>query len=479
MIVLELKFLAGRYHATPWGRNVNEGVPEWPPSPYRIARALIDVWKRRYPEWSEDRVKPLLNALAAPARFFLPPAVSAHTRSYLSSNQKDASKKQLIFDAFLALDKSHTVMVGFDAEIDGGEFQDLARLLEGLNYLGRSESWVEAGLSEDADAEWNCFPVSNGGSTGGAQSVRVACLLPEESYREQLFGRVGLSWIDALCVSTRELLKEGWSAPFLLNWTDYAMPLEQPLQSSSRLPLRSRFSCARYALSATVLPPVQETLQVAERIRARLMGIHKRIKEDNPALVSSLFSGKQPDGTPLEGHRHAFYIPSDEDGDGRIDHVTITSAEPFEEDELSSLDRLTSIWQPKGRPYLRFVLVSLSAESKVQLSESWVSATPFITSRHYRKGRGTYEQWLTAELCRECSFHGLPSPSSVEWIPRTLHTMHPVHWFEFTRSRKGQTPVPGYGCIISFKNAVSGPFSLGAGCHFGLGAFVPYLGANL
>lgn len=478
MIVLELRFLAGRYHATLWGRNVNEGIPEWPPSPYRIARALIDVWKRRWPEWSEDRVKPLVNALAAPARFCLPPAVAAHTRSYLSSNQKDASKKQLIFDAFLALDKGHKVMIGFDAEVDDKGLQDLARLLEGLNYLGRSESWVEARVSEDADAEWNCLPVADRGVTGGARSVRVACLLPEENYREHLLGRVGLTWIDALCVSTGELLKEGWSAPFLLDWIDYAMPPEQ-LPTGRTLPLRSKFNCARYALSATVLPPIQETLQVAERVRAYLMGIHKRIKEDNPGLVSSLFSGKQPDGTPLEGHRHAFYVPSDEDGDGRIDHVTITSAEPFGEDELSSLDRLTSIWQPKGRPDLQFVLVSLSAENRVQLSETWVSATPFVTSRHYRKGRGAYEQWLTAELCRECSFHGLPSPSSVEWIPGTLHTMHPVRWFEFTRSRKGQAPVSGYGCIVSFKDPVSGPFSLGAGCHFGLGAFVPYRRANL
>lgn len=32
MPVLEIFFLAERYHATAWGRNVNEGEPEWPPS---------------------------------------------------------------------------------------------------------------------------------------------------------------------------------------------------------------------------------------------------------------------------------------------------------------------------------------------------------------------------------------------------------------------------------------------------------------
>ena len=27
---LKLTFPSGRYHATPWGRHVNEGAPEWP-----------------------------------------------------------------------------------------------------------------------------------------------------------------------------------------------------------------------------------------------------------------------------------------------------------------------------------------------------------------------------------------------------------------------------------------------------------------
>jgi hypothetical protein len=56
VVVIELRFLTGRFHATPWGRNVNEGVPEWPPSPYRLLRALYDAWKRKRPDWPEGRV---------------------------------------------------------------------------------------------------------------------------------------------------------------------------------------------------------------------------------------------------------------------------------------------------------------------------------------------------------------------------------------------------------------------------------------
>ena len=41
MPTLKLRFPGGRYHATPWGHHVNEGLIEWPPGPWRLLRALI------------------------------------------------------------------------------------------------------------------------------------------------------------------------------------------------------------------------------------------------------------------------------------------------------------------------------------------------------------------------------------------------------------------------------------------------------
>src|SRR5437867_3663314 len=38
---LLLRFPGRRYHATPWGHHVNEGLIEWPPSPWRLLRALL------------------------------------------------------------------------------------------------------------------------------------------------------------------------------------------------------------------------------------------------------------------------------------------------------------------------------------------------------------------------------------------------------------------------------------------------------
>jgi CRISPR-associated protein Csb2 len=204
------------------------------------------------------------------------------------------------------------------------------------------------------------------------------------------------------------------------------------------------------------------------------MGIHKKIKNQDPRLVSPIFSGKDADGNPLKGHKHAFFLPVDEDRDGRLDHLLVCSGEPFDESEVLALDRLRSVWQPNRLPDVNLVLVNLSAEYPEEVSRQWISATPFITARHYRKGRGDFGNWLTNEVIKECSFHGLPEPGEVEWIPHTMHTPHAIHWFEFIRSRKENIPPHGYGCMLKFDQPVRGPFAIGSGCHFGLGFFIPY-----
>ncbi len=477
MFAIELQFPAGRYHATPWGRNVNEGEVEWPPSPYRLARALIDVWKRRKPNWAQERMQPLLEALSSVPVFFLPPATAAHTRSFLSSNQRDPSKKQLVFDAFVALDRSVEVLMGFHSDLTSDSIEDLGTLLKELNYFGRSESWVRAKVLKNGNGvEWNCVPLSSGSSKNASETVPVACLLSAEEYHNLPYKHETSTWLKAICMTTGNLLSEGWSDPPALLWVDYMRREDalRPSMGKRPTPIKKDFRCARYSLNSKVLPRVQDTVFFSERIRSHVMGIHKRILDNDPTLVSQKFSGKEVDGTPLNGHRHAFFLPLDEDGDGRLDHLIIYAADPFDNSELAALDRLRSVWQPKRLPDVKLILVSLSAEIPEQSSKQWVSTTPFVTSRHYRKGRGTFEEWLTSEIYRECAFHDLPQPAKVQWIPHTLGTMHPIRWMEFIRNRKHRSQLSGYGCILSFDKPVAGPFALGSCCHFGLGLFAPY-----
>ena len=50
MIAIGIRFVAGGYHARPWGVFGRDGIPEWPPSPYRLLRALIAAWKYNLPD---------------------------------------------------------------------------------------------------------------------------------------------------------------------------------------------------------------------------------------------------------------------------------------------------------------------------------------------------------------------------------------------------------------------------------------------
>jgi putative addiction module component (TIGR02574 family) len=86
---------------------------------------------------------------------------------------------------------------------------------------------------------------------------------------------------------------------------------------------RPRPVVARFVLDSPVLPLVEDTLKIAELARRSFMGKYRRIEEQRlyggptPEGVmlprSEVFSGKDADGRYLQGHQHAFYLPTDED----------------------------------------------------------------------------------------------------------------------------------------------------------------------
>src|SRR5579863_5843600 len=60
---LAIRFPLGRYHANPWDRAVNEGASEWPPSPWRLLRALAATWHTRWPDLPVSVLEGLLDQL--------------------------------------------------------------------------------------------------------------------------------------------------------------------------------------------------------------------------------------------------------------------------------------------------------------------------------------------------------------------------------------------------------------------------------
>jgi CRISPR-associated protein Csb2 len=481
MIAIKLRFLAGRFHATPWGHHVNEGVVEWPPSPWRLLRALAATFYRARPAGvTKTQLRRIVGALAAaPPSFQLPPTSVAHTRHY-----DQANRGVKFFDTFIALDPLDAVWCLWpEAELSVEDRNALAALLDALGTFGRAESWCEAELSEQGETpSLNCLPLADGEMRKGIEPVRV--LLPEAD---------GEAVFDKLLIETSVMRKEKQLDPTGSRWVTYArradaLRARKPalLHRASAVVIKP--VVARFVLDSTVLPLVQDALPFAEQVRRALIR-HRSVTEH-----SEVITGKTFDGVPLEGHGHAHYLPTDENTDGRLDHLTIYAPRGFEPEDVAAFDALRTIYRRGNKPEVRLILSGLGALSEfaaeseepeqcageVSLfrpSRRWRSVTPFSLPRFATRGRGKPARprdQPDAQLKRELRVRGLPEPVSITRLEGYVAGERPlVRWLEFqTRRFKGEEGHGLAGFELEFAEPISGPLALGFACHFGLGLFV-------
>ncbi len=531
MTAIALKFPAGRFHSTPWGRHVNEGAPEWPPSPWRLLRSLVAVWKIKAPEIGESQVRELLQRLSAPPRFFLPRATVGHTRHYMRWFKKGPEDQTLVFDTFVCVGRDGEVIAVWPGvELSPEQRRLLENLLDKLAYVGRAESWCIGRLLSPEDAaavDVNCFPVNGSAAGAKGELVQVLCADPETAFSDEHVKPLGgkkrrssrpvydPAW--NLCIETAQLHAEKWSDPPGSRWVMYVRPADcfhpEPSKPRRKPAPQRHIQVARYVLDSQVLPLVTETLTIAEEVRSELLRRYGRETRWNGVNGrSETFSGKDAKGNPLTGHGHAYYLATDEDGDGRIDHVTVVAENGFTREEVRALDRLHKLRRGEENPELLFLLVGLGRIEELRVpvlekSKRWVSATPFLATRHPKKNgrkrdpvellqdrQAFVEQVLREELERFCERRGLPwkQPdfriSRIEdppgafridprrWEPQaTGPGLRPLQFKRF-RSRKrdddgGRRPSGSF--LIEFPEPVRGPICLGHSAHFGLGLFLP------
>jgi CRISPR-associated protein Csb2 len=381
----------------------------------------------------------------------------------------------MIFDAFVVLSpRSTALMVWPAADPTPEALDDLDTLLSMLNYLGRSESWIEARVLRGVSGvEWNCTPASATHLDSSHELIQLACPIPASEYEPTRIGKgkkaQTLCWLDAISTGTDTIHKNGLSHPPAMKYVEYSRDSRcfEVSTGASPLPQSDPIHSVLYALDSKVLPSATQALEIAEQVRARLMGIHKTIAGFEN--VSHRFSGRASSVTPLTGHRHAFYLPQDLDGDGKLDHLLIRCNEPFDLSELQALDRLDDLWQRKGKPGIRCIPIRWGGEPLLHTLVR--SVTPFVTVRH-QKGED-FADWLRGEVVRECRHHGLPEPIAVRPMPSLeVAGGRTVRWAEFRRNRKEDPVRSGNGFVLEFAAPVPTPFSIGYGCHFGLGQFV-------
>jgi CRISPR-associated protein Csb2 len=481
-MILELSFLTGRFHATAWGRHVNEAVPEWPPAPFRFLRAMLDAWFRKHPEIPAATVESMLTALSAPPRYALPPARASHTRSYLSQNKEDPSDKKLVFDGFAILERRAPVLVGWPGlHLEPDALAAMRTLAASLNYLGRSESWVRGRVVDDREVHWNCVPLEPGPVPSGSEVVEVACVIRPSKYASRaLEVQVGkgkkkakLGWFDAVGWGSAEAIAHTMNRPPALEPVLYlrsstaldARPPPRTLQS------RRVVEAVEFSVDTKVRVPITEALRVGDQVRRNLLGAFRRVSgSEQPSLT---LSGKDQAGNPATGHPHVSILCLDEDRDGYLDRLLISSPQPFTAEEQRALDHLHPVRRRNGHD---LVLTPGRAGTRGELLRPALaveSLTPFAPPRHWKAQRdGDFATWLARQVVLECEQRGMPKPVAAARLDRPRMSQRRARWLDFRRSRKDDSPQAAFGLTLRFAEPVLAPFSIGYASHFGLGCFV-------
>lgn len=521
MLAIGFRFLAGRYHANPWGRHVNEADVEWPPAPWRVCRALISTWyhkldRRQFPY---DRLACLIDKLGEALPVYrLPAAVHTHSRHYMPQWKGNTS---LVFDAFARINPDDELgMVWPHLELNSEQCSLLDELLLCLGYLGRAESWVEARRLADnevpadiikaLDSEEKtlgkclCRPGEDAvdRDSGEIRGEVVRLLAPRSAtvYRQwrdafisnEMAGQRGKKkkllqlttpehLTQALCLDTSDIQQAGWSQPPASRFVEYLRPLDC-LRSKLGQPKVRRLlvTTARFMLVGKPLPRIEDAVRVGEYFRAAVMSKAKYVLQgaDN---IPPVLSGH--DLGAANRHGHAFYLPEDADADGRIDRILLHAPDGLSREAQHVLSHLTLL---RGRQGMEWQVVlegigkaeSFSPDSLyTKESTLWQSVTPYLRPWHLKKKPSEHEQ-LTAFIRKECRLRGLaPELESVEWLPTiTVHgkERRVTHFHRF-RSKRNITQPDTQGCFLRlrFSQPISGPLALGFACHYGLGMFAP------
>jgi len=520
-IIIKLTFPGGRYHATPWGRHVNEGVAEWPPSPWRLLRALIAVWKRTCPDLSEAQVRRILDPLTHAPRYRLPPHRVAHTRHYMPWEKKGPADRTLVFDTFVSVGRHDPLLIGWpEAELFPDDRAVLSKLLANVSSLGRAEGWVHAELI-DATVDMPLGPAES----SDPNPVPVFCPDPATAFDDEHYptldpkklaeGKVNPAdylfncprW--HLCLDTETIHSKKWSTVPGAKWVNYTRPAEASTVRVKRKPSdRQQPTVARFRLDGPVLPLVTDTLHIAEAFRHAVMrqfqrflhhrkygNVHKPYQE---RFYSRVFSGKDQTGRPLNSHDHAYYLPTAENDASRLDHLTVYAAQGFGPDELAALQAQRQLaWEDHDPLRVQLVGLGRPEDFRCRLfgpARVWESATPFVVTRHVKKrgrkkdppdchgitGRsqftalvlaGESQRWLRRQFTLADA--APPAYTLLEHVGRTC-SFRPLQF------RRGRRKLGDDGANrataafrLEFDREVAGPLCLGHASHFGLGLFLP------
>ena len=568
-LVLEQTFPLGRFHATPWKVfPYDDPHGEWPPSPWRLARAVLarsyqldreiadsadahsklreelvrafatsqiewqlppSSWRgpglRQYQptefDWgygqpskktlitlSEDLAALLGGAsLPAPQEKGVPDSVELFDAELRSNGVRSVTPEQVVVLKELAKAprprklkryppdtrsyKTTKVLDNFWVtsndtaapvfwHFDGPDWTPplLAHLdacLARMTYFGRAESITEIRRTEGAPAPVE--PVKLSPRRSG-KAVPVLALHPDAT----------LAQLEA---TTDAPTVKDTNIPPGSRW----MYAERP-----RRPEIRRAKCPRpelqptnliqFAIGSAVAPRYKDTVRITERFRAKVLGCFtKRFTgnaktnwADTPREVyqqAFLLSGRETDGSPSKGHRHAtFFLCGNPAAPSRLcvwrnEHFTDTEQRAILDAANTPLplSYKDDPWTITLVPLDKLVPPPPGLEGKP--SCAWKSLTPYVPMRHVhgRSGKEKPGCSLPEQLAGELVSRGFDvtglciTIESSGWVK--------VHGIKSESGGRSNSDKLGYLVTLTFRQPIETPVSLGASSHFGLGLFIP------
>lgn len=328
-IAIAARFPFGRYAATPWFRSRREhvGNVEWPPSPWRIARALIASAHSLGDEALVDDTTALVGRMATVApQYVLPPTTEIVYAQWMPQLAFDdspgASARGEYGHTLLALSPSKRLVALWpELDLSPAERDLLMRLLSGIFHLGQSVAVCALELvdpSAELAGELRAIPLAAQTSKLEADGHRVRLLAPIPTVtRPELEVATSAAWLKA--------------APALPGsvWLDYEVKGGEPSATPRAGPLMVGIV---YRLEGELRPtefqrrhPVHGGSDFSRRLRG-LLARSLRTKMDDVAECLL-----------------------DDDGDGRFDRLELRFPEPVSARRALLLpDRLEASWFAGG-----------------------------------------------------------------------------------------------------------------------------------
>lgn len=499
-IILQQEFQLGRFHATPWRVNpFDDSHGEWPPSPWRLVRAVTARWYQWAREAEDEQNPAELEHLQAALckstyAFYLPAGAQkgSPVRQYHPTQfgwQPAAKKKagtrsygtSLVQDNYWCVPPGSLVWWF----IEGDDWNDelralLAHCLARISYFGRAETLTRvrvAGLDPETPTP-NCRLVDN----------RIDGAVP-------VLSPLGHATRDDIERTTDNPEAVKRAVPPGAQWL-YAVRPPRPASHERRRVPAHRPDChlVQLAIGWNVAPNPSAIVRLTSRFRGAVIRELLRLKTGGTSATWKRVSkavresiadmiGKDESNKPLKGHRHAeFFAWGDGSQPTRL--LVWRGSRAFDADELEAILLAASrdvSWDAPGSDTDEWKVRLIPLDKAVPpppgfdngTSVAWESATPYVPARHHlRGGKERAGETMVEQIRRELKRRGIAERVDVELIgPPKWVSVHVPRREADKRAPLGERR--GQMVRLRFETPVAGPIRLGHSSSFGLGLFRP------